>query len=339
MRLIPARMRFLKRLNLKRRLNGRAEPGPPAPFVVGATRSGTTMLRLMLDAHPDVAIPSETHFIHKLVKTCERWRVTPDMLADVIVEHKRWGDFHLDPDELRRRFRSMEPLNMADALRTFYTLYAEREGKSRWGDKTPGYVRYMRRIHWILPEARFLHLIRDGRDVAVSVLPMNWGPESVREAAELWVERVTIGREQGPVVPYMEVRFEDLVLDTEPTLRRVCEFLELPWEPVMLDYHERAEQRLMEKARDLPRHKEGRPPQPAEARLASHAMAMEPPNPDRIGRWRTDMSAGDRDAYEEVAGELLAELGYETGATSPRPPAGTHPPSPPARGDTAAGVR
>jgi hypothetical protein len=317
MRLIPARLRFFKRLNLKRRLAGRAEPGRPAPFVVGATRSGTTLLRLMLDAHPDVAIPSETHFIHKLVKTCERWRVTPDMLADVIIEHKRWGDFHLDADELRRRFRALDPLTMSDALRTFYGLYAEKHGKPRWGDKTPGYLRYMRRIEWILPEARFIHLVRDGRDVALSVLPMNWGPNSITEAAELWVERVSIAREQGALVEhYTEVKYEDLVTRPEATLRRVADFLELPWDPVMLDYHETAEERLREKARDLPRHKEGRPPQPAAARMASHAMAKEPPNPNRIGRWRTEMSPGDRAAYERVAGDLLAELGYEVGKPS-----------------------
>jgi hypothetical protein len=312
-RLNPSRLRFVKRLNLKRHLRGRDEPGPPAPFVVGATRSGTTLLRLMLDAHPDVGIPSETHFFHKLVKRSERTRISPELLADTIITHKRWGDFHLDADELRARFNEIEPFNLSDALRAFYGLYAEKHGKTRWGDKTPGYLRYMRRIEWVLPEARFIHLIRDGRDVALSVLPMNWGPSSVTEAAELWVERVTIAREQGALVDhYMEVKYEDLVTETEPALRRVADFLELPWDPAMLDYHERAEERLKEKARDLPR-KKSRGDQPAAARMASHAMAKQPPDPKRIGRWRTEMSAEDRGLYESVASDLLVELGYEVG--------------------------
>jgi hypothetical protein len=312
-KLNPSRLRFVKRLNLKRHLRGRSEPGPPAPFVVGATRSGTTLLRLMLDAHPDVGIPSETHFFHKLVKRSERTRISPELLADTIITHKRWGDFHLDADELRARFNEIEPFNLSDALRGFYGLYAEKHGKTRWGDKTPGYLRYMRRIEWVLPEARFIHLIRDGRDVALSVLPMNWGPSSVTEAAELWVERVTIAREQGALVDhYMEVKYEDLVTETEPTLRRVADFLELPWDAAMLDYHERAEERLREKARDLPR-KKSRGDQPAAARMASHAMARQPPDPKRIGRWRTEMSAEDRELYEGVAGDLLVELGYEVG--------------------------
>jgi hypothetical protein len=306
-------MRAYKRFNLRRHLRGRSDPGEPAPFVVGATRSGTTLLRLMLDAHPDVGIPSETHFFKKLIRTSERRTITPEQLADKIIGHKRWGDFHLEEDDLRARFAAIEPFNLSDALRGFYGLYAEKQGKTRWGDKTPGYLRYMDQIELVLPEARFIHLIRDGRDVALSVLPMNWGPETVTEAAELWVERVTLARENGRTVShYMEVKYEDLITDTEGELRGVAEFLDLPWDPVMLAYHERAEERLKEKARDLPRKKE-RGDQPAAARMASHAMAKKPPDPKRIGRWRTEMSDSDRVEYESVAGDLLAELGYPVG--------------------------
>jgi hypothetical protein len=309
----PSQLRVVKRLNLKRHLRGRSDPGPPAPFVVGATRSGTTLFRLMLDAHPEVGIPSETHFFHKLVKRSERREISPELLADTIITHKRWGDFRLDPDELRARFEAIEPFNLADALRSFYSLYAEKQGKTRWGDKTPGYLRYMRRIEWVLPEARFIHLIRDGRDVALSVLPMNWGPSTITEAAELWVERVTLARENGRTVShYMEIKYEDLISETEPILRDVAGFLELPWDNAMLDYHERAEERLKEKARDLPR-KSSRGDQPAAARMASHAMAKKPPDPKRIGRWRSEMSPEDREEYESVAGDLLAELGYPVG--------------------------
>jgi Sulfotransferase family len=312
----PSNLRVVKRLNLKRHLSGRSDPGPPAPFVVGATRSGTTLFRLMLDAHPDLGIPSETHFFHKLVKRSERRSISPQLVADTIITHKRWGDFRLDEDELRARLDAVEPFNLADALRAFYGLYAEKQGKTRWGDKTPGYLRYMRRIEWVLPEARFIHLIRDGRDVALSVLPMNWGPSTIQEAAELWVERVTLARENGRTVKhYTELKYEDLVTDTEGELRRVCEFLELPWDPAMLDYHERAEERLREKARDLPR-KSSRGDQPAAARMASHAMAKKPPDPKRIGRWRTEMSNTDRAEYESIAGGLLAELGYPVGEPS-----------------------
>ena len=250
----------------RRRLQGRTEPPPPAPFVCGVTRSGTTLVRLMLDAHPELASPGETHWVPKLIKAMERGRQTPDDLADVIIDHKRWGDFHLGSDELRARIREIDPPNAADAIRAFYMLYAEREGKSRYGDKTPGYVKEMPRLQRVLPEARFVHIIRDGRDVSLSHLRMNWGPETYAESARLWRNRIRRARKQAPQIEhYTEIQFEDLVADTEGVLRKVCEFIELEFDPVMLDYHERAETRLAEKARELPR--KNRPPQPAEARL------------------------------------------------------------------------
>ena len=292
----------------------------PAPFVVGATRSGTTLLRLMLDAHPEMAIPSETHFIPNLIKAYRLESATPERMCEVVTAHRRWGDFHLDPEELLERFRAIDPINPGDAARAFFQLYAEREGKTRWGDKTPGYVREMHRIESVLPEARFVHLVRDGRDVALSVLGMNWGPSTVPEAAFRWKKRILRSREQAPRIGhYVEIRYEDLVRDTEDTLRRICEFIELPYDEAMLRYHERAPERLQEKARDLDRGPD-KAPQSAEARLSSHALATQPPDPDRIERWRTEMSAEDRAVYEELAGELLADLGYEVeGAPAERP--------------------
>ncbi len=108
---------------------------------------------------------------------------------------------------------------------------------------------------------------------------------------------------------YMEIHFEDLVADTEGGLRRVCDFIELDFDPVMLDYHERAEGRLAEKARELPR--KNRPNQPAEARLESHRLAKEPPRSDRIGMWRERMTREEVAEYEAIAGDMLVELGYE----------------------------
>jgi hypothetical protein len=292
-----------------RRLRGRTEVPAPAPFVCGVTRSGTTLVRLMLDSHPELAIPGETHWVPKLIKAQERSGHTGDELADLIVDHKRWGDFHLDANDLRARFRALDPVTAADAIRAFYILYAEREGKSRYGDKTPGYVKEMRRIQRVLPEARFVHIIRDGRDVSLSHLRMNWGPETYAQSARLWRNRIRKARKMAPSIEhYIEIKFEDLVADTEGVVRRVCDFVELDFDPVMLDYHERAEQRLAEKARELPRR--NRPPQPAEARLESHRLAKEPPRSDRVGMWRERMTAEDVAEYEAVAGDMLVTLGY-----------------------------
>lgn len=296
-----------------RRLKGRGPTPPPAPFVCGVTRSGTTLLRLMLDSHPDLAIPGETHWVPKLIKSFERSKQTADDAADLVIDHKRWGDFHLDGEVVRNRIRELHPVTAADAIRAFYLIYAEREGKTRYGDKTPGYIQEMRRIQRVLPEARFVHIIRDGRDVSLSHLRMNWGPETYAQSAKLWRNRIRKARKMAPSIDhYTEVRFEDLVADTEGVLRRVCEFIELDFDPVMLTYHERAEGRLAEKARDLPRR--NRPDQLAATRLESHRLAKEPPRSDRVGMWRERMTPEEVAEYEAVAGDMLVELGYELGS-------------------------
>ncbi|MGI9019979.1 MAG: sulfotransferase family protein [Solirubrobacterales bacterium] len=285
-------------------------PDPPAPFIGGATRSGTTLLRLMIDAHPEVAIPSETHFVPDVISRCVEGPVGAGELAAIATGHPRWGDFGLDAGEYAARVAALEPLTAAEGIRAFYRLYAEGQGKSRWGDKTPGYIRKTQPIQRVLPEARFIHMIRDGRDVALSLIPLNFGPSTVTEAAELWVKRVSTGRRQERAANhYAEVTYEELIADTEPTLRRVCGFLDLGFDPAMLAYHERASDRLSEKARDLP--KEGGRTQPAEARISSHALASEAPRTDRIGRWRREMREAEVAEYERIAGDLLAELGYD----------------------------
>ena len=195
-------------------------------------------------------------------------------------------------------------------IRAFYLAYAEREGKTRYGDKTPGYIREMVRIQRTLPEARFIHIIRDGRDVSLSHMRMNWGPTTYEESATLWVERIAKARRMAPKIDhYHEVHFEDLVRDTEGTLRKVCDIIELDFDPAMLDYHERAEERLQEKNVDLVR-RHG-PTQPAEARMESHKLAKEPPRKDRLEAWREKMTAEEIASYEKIAGPLLVELGYE----------------------------
>jgi hypothetical protein len=198
----------------------------PAPFVVGVGRSGTTLLRLMLDAHPQLAIGPETQFVPDLIHV--------DDPVDAIVGARTWGDFGLDPDEFARRASGQE---LAGVLRAFYSLYAESQGKPRWGEKTPGYVRNMDSIATVLPEARFIHLIRDGRDVALSRRARGMGADKpMAKTANLWRRRIEDARGQAQRLDgrYIELRYEDLVADPQPHLLRICEFIGLEFDPAML---------------------------------------------------------------------------------------------------------
>jgi hypothetical protein len=301
-----------------RRLRNRSEPKHPAPFVVGVGRSGTTLLRMMLDAHPELAIPPETHFINPFIQASGRLRFNAKAASDAIVhdDRRRWSDFGLEEEDLFARLDAVEPFNTTDALRAFFELYASKHGKSRWGDKTPDYVRKMKKIQKTLPEARFVHVIRDGRDAGLSqnsrLLKRGKNPLPPREMARRWRKRILKAHEDSAEIEhYIEVRYEDLVADTETVLRRVCEHVELDYDPVMLRYYERAEERLQEMAGALPA-KKGRAAREAGERVAAHALTTKPPDPGRLDVWKQEMSEAENAEFEEAAGYLLERLGYET---------------------------
>ena len=127
-------------------------PPAPAPFIVGVPRSGTTLLRLMLDAHPALAIPTETHFGPELIAACRGGGLDRDGVVELIAGHNRWQTFELDRSSIRDRLAAGRSIEGGEALRAFYDAYAEAQGKPRWGDKTPGYLREMRLIQKALPE-------------------------------------------------------------------------------------------------------------------------------------------------------------------------------------------
>ena len=283
------------------------------PFIVGSGRCGTTLLRMMLDAHPALAIPPETHFIPALASVFDDPSKNLDDFLKTLPTFHTWNDFGIEVGALGDALRPAGPFDLTHALRTFYRLYTEKFGKTRWGDKTPMYFASMGLVQRVLPEARFIHVIRDGRDVALSIQNLWFGPDSIHEVADWWVSRISEARAQvDDLAWYLEIRYEDLVLNAERVLRDVCAFIDLPWDPVMLDYHQRAAERLAEIRHDAPT-----PDRSgvigAEDRIGIFARVLEPPRSDRVERWRIEMSAADREPFERVAGALLQELGYEVG--------------------------
>jgi len=268
----------------------------------------------MLDAHPDLTIPPETHFIRHAARACKHASNPRQAFLETVTSHPRWEDFHIEGDLLTQSVAAIEPFDLGEALRAFYELYAKRMGKPRWGDKTPRYVQRMTLIQGLLPEARFIHVIRDGRDVALSVKDLWFGPDSVEEAAQRWRKAIETARLQSRKLPhYLEIRYEDLVSNTEPTLRRISDFIDLPWNPSMLDYYNTAGERLSEMEGDVTAPSGQIKRRKKERNAILHSMTSRPPQRDRIGRWRQEMAATDRERFEEVAGEMLRELGYDLG--------------------------
>jgi Sulfotransferase family len=290
----------------------------PAPFVVGVARSGTTLLRLMLDSHPDLAIPAETHFLPPLIRRVnelERAGADTDELRaatlELIVGHPRFRDLGVAADALEAHLAALQEIDAGAAARAVHLVHAADQGKPRWGDKTPRYLRRMRPLWEALPEARFVHLVRDGRDVAVSLAQVSWGTADPAEAARLWKDGIEGGRNHLKWVPaecYVELRYEELVAEPERVLRRAAEFLELPWDRSMLAYHEHAHERLEPILRDFVSGSGRRIT--AEQRRRQHSGLDAPPSAEGVGRWRRELSRSDVRRFERVAGDLLEELSY-----------------------------
>jgi hypothetical protein len=288
----------------------------PMPFIVGAPRSGTTLLRFMLDAHPELAIPAETGFLLACAQLPQDQGISEQELIQTMLYYPpdapAWNDYQIPAAEFRAKIGQIRPLTAAAGVRAFYELYAARFGKRRWGDKTPLYCLHLPTIEKLLPEAHFLHLIRDGRDAALSLRHLWFSPgNDIPTLAAYWRHAVASARGHGALCPhYLEVRYEELVSRTEEVLRLVCDFLQLSFDPAMLHYFERTPERLQEH-RERTR-TDGQIVVTREQRFKQQQNTTRPPDASRIFAWKQDMSSEEQAKFTAVAGDLLRELGYET---------------------------
>jgi Sulfotransferase family len=281
------------------------------PIIVGVGRSGTTLLRLMLDAHPALAIPPETGFLEPATRLSSAAEDAREAFFRTVTGVPHWVDSQVPAAAFHEALRRLPAFTVAEGLRCFYRLYAARYGKPRWGDKTPPYGQCMDRIGRCLPEAHFIHIVRDGRDVALSLRQVWFAPgHDIELLARYWRDCVeTTHRLARRCAHYLELRLDDLVADPPGELRRICEFLRLDFDPAMERYHLHARQRLGE---ITDRHDaEGRLIVTKAQRLAQHARTSQPPDPGRLGRWKSELPPDERARFEAVAGPLLRRLGYE----------------------------
>lgn len=280
---------------------------PPFLFVVGCGRSGTSVLRRVLDGHSQLAVAHEGRFVAPLSRRRARYErddgfdvegFAADLLADPAVP----GNLGLSVEDLRAALDGAPVLDYPDAVRRVFGFYAARQGKPRYGDKMPAYVLRMPALAELFPEARFVHIIRDGRDVALSTMAIPGRREDAVRLGLEWEHRVDegqrAGRNLGPA-RYREVRYEALIDDPAVNVAGLCEFLDLAYEPEMLRFFERPDG-TPGKVLTNPRH----------LRLAEPLSAGSQ-------TWRADMPDADVQRFEAVAGDLLVELGYERGAPHP----------------------
>ena len=296
----------------------------PYVFIVGCPRSGTTLLQRMADAHPLLAVMHESKWFDKrwIVEWLDSGRgltsegfVTPCLISRM-VEHPKFSRLKMEGGKLLELLRASDPLSYADFITRLFDSYGLRKGKSLVGNNTPAYVRRLQTLHELWPEARFVHLIRDGRDVCLSVVPWSKGPivngkfvtskdHPTSTAALWWALNVQLGRQAGHLLGpklYYELRYESLVSNPEEECKGLCTFLGLPYDEAMLRFHE------------------GRTK--ADPDLDAES-AWRPITPG-LRDWRSQMPAEDVEQFEAAAGDLLDELGYPRAVMHPRPEALGH---------------
>ena len=267
----------------------------PPVIVLGVGRSGTTLLRVMLDRSSEIAIPYESFFVTPLAHRHGR-RPNIERFLDDLGRFYQLYEWGISPEDVRPKLR--DGMTTGEAIAAVFEVYAEHEGKPRWGDKTPLYMQHLPLLERLFPDALWVHLVRDGRDAALSFLELPEGfsgktwaqPRTTAQFAARWRTEILSARKLGEHVGgrYLELRYEDLVAEPERELRRVCEHASLPWEPALLDHTG------VSKVAEMPEHRN----------------IAQPPTPG-LRDWRSQMSREDALGFEQVAGDVLRGCDYE----------------------------
>ena len=243
-------------------------------FLVSAERSGTTLLRLMLDSHPEVAWCSEFEYavdhlapggIWPEMDRYRQWLGTNRVFQDT--------GFSVDPE-----------LGYPELVNSFLIQKQVGDRKNMVGATVH---RHLDRLKWVWPEARFIHMVRDPRDVARSCVDMGWAG-NVWTGVARWLHTENLWEEIRAEIPpdrYVQVRYEDLILDPEPNLERICDFLGVRYDRAMLGYPE--------------------------------TTTYDPPDVSRVNQWKRKLSDRQVRLVEARVGALLVDRGYEPSGLPP----------------------
>jgi hypothetical protein len=263
----------------------------PEIFIVGAPRSGTTLLRNLLNRHPRLAICYETQFFRYVY--ARRWafgdlgnpRNRRRLIAEYISTHriKRLGMKASDLEERLMR----EGVSYESFFASLLACYADSEGKPRWGEKTPHHARFTEALCNWYPGANILHLVRDPRDVVAALQRVSWASNSVLTNARTWLKYNLAASQSSQRPGYILIRYETLVSQPDRELARICEHLGESYHPSMLvPDHERVIFRSWSQ------------------------RSAAPISNERMGAWQHELGEDSVRLIEHVVGEHGARYGY-----------------------------
>ena len=275
-------------------------------FVVSAPRSGSTLLRLILDVHPNLAVPGPA-WVYEMVRpylysygnlnqAANLLAMAEDILETPTV--KAWN-LKLSPEDLAAASPEPSFAGLYDALHLHYT---QNTGKGRWGEKSPRNSFWMNEIRQDFPGAVFVHLIRDGRDMATDIAqstPMV--PSNPYSGAHIWMDYNLAALDSAKSLDdksYYRIRYERMCAEPEKELKALCDFLGEDFDPIMLRHHE------SDSTKSWSRH-------------SNHAKTGKPISTDYCGMYLEKLTPQDQSALNHVMGGLLEQLGYPEDSGTP----------------------
>jgi hypothetical protein len=276
----------LKTMNMERETNLRATPF----FIVGCGRSGTTLLKSILNAHPNVFVAPETFYFRSIKKrikeSTEPWNsvnfwwlrdagITPALLRPFVQSRMEHGQ-NLD----------------AVVFGAIMDLHASRNKNCLIGEKTPSHVKYVDQIRSIYPDAKFIQIYRDPRAVYSSFKKVDVGPRFISEIMKEWLAAAKVMRRRSDDKNYLTLKYEGLIERPEVNLKNICEFLELKWHDSILNFHSRKEPGFAQEQKH-------------------HQNTQKPLFRTSINSWQNELKLREVGLIEWSVGSELEALGYD----------------------------
>ena len=289
-------------------------------FIIGNPRSGTTLLRLMLTCHPNIVVPPECGFAvwwYPKYDNLKNWindeTLIQQFLDDLMIS-KKIESWQINFPELFKYLITSKPQSYGDIVSSVYEWYGLNQGKniSIWGDKNNFHIRYIHTIKEIFPDTKFLHIIRDGRDVACSYREINRRqlnsqyspvlPNNIEDIAIEWTNNISTVSNSFQKFDWenvLEILYEDLVYYPEKKLRIVCDWLGEEYSPDMLRFY------ILNQKEQL---------EPIEF-LGWKEKTIQPLQTNQIGRYKHELSIKEIEIFESIAFNTLDRFGYSRAQT------------------------
>ncbi|MBO0891864.1 MAG: sulfotransferase, partial [Acidothermales bacterium] len=280
-------------------------------FILGCPRSGTTLLQLMLHAHPRIAIPPENRFVLPVytgrdqfgdLREAENRRKVAAAIIGTKKQSTQFRDFRLKPDDVVELVVAAPP-TVGSALAAVFRAYAERFGKPRWGDKRPAYHHYLPFVRQMFPDAQFIQVVRDGRACVASLKRMPWWEYGTYGAVAEWAMAFDNCRRYARGLPsdtFHQIRYEDLVADPHGELSKLCVFLGEEFDDAMTTPKEVAQIAV---------------PKFKKWHTQTHADLSD----ESVARWQQELEPWEIQLCETVLGRRLRAYGYELTGTGRAP--------------------